>query len=152
MDKFEEHLRSQPLNGPPPEWRSEILAMARQTGASVRSIEAVEHGRNERSLWLTTIRGWFWPHPGAWASLAAIWLFLFIMQHQMNVEIQEELTLAGVQPPITDVMLAMEQHQIVIEQLLALNDFEWPVIDRPKPMPVAPTNLPPLMLFTTRSN
>jgi len=67
----------------------------------------------------------------------------------MNVEIQEEIALAGIKPPATDVMVAMEQHQIAIERFLALNDFELPAIDRPKRIPVMPTNLPPLMLFTT---
>lgn len=146
MNDFEQHLRRRPLEGVPAEWRAEILKSARAGEIVAPRVNVSE--RRWAPL-LATVRAWLWPHPGAWASLAALWLLLFVMQHQMNVEIQEELVLAGIQPPVTDVMVAMEQHQIAIKQLLALNDFELPVIDRPKRVPVAPTNLPPLMLFTT---
>ncbi|GEM_PF-2071920 len=180
MDKFEQHLQRQPLNGPPADWRTDILEVARQSRTGILPVTeriaenelaqelnatvAVENEgptREGRSGDQTLKPGWLhrvtgrmpvlrdllWPHPGAWASLAAIWLFLFVMQHQMNVEIQEEITLAGIQPPVTDVMVAMEQHQIAIEQLLAMNNFEPPVIDRPRRMIVSPTNLPPLMIL-----
>lgn len=240
MDQFEQHLRSQPLNAPPADWRASILKTARQgrTGilpvteriaenrlteksnatfaieTDVSTGRGIARERTSRPHWLRRMTGWkpvlrrtgilpvfdriaaselaqksnatvavdndvlpregmsgeqtsrpgwlrlvtgrmpvlrdlFWPHPGAWAGLSAIWLLLFVMQHQMNIEIQEEIILAGIKPPVTDVMVAMEQHQIAIKQLLALNDLAQPVIDRPSRLPVSPTNLPPLMLLSS---
>jgi len=71
-DEFEEHLRGQPIQGPPPGWRREILAAA---GESSRHAGI---GRPGPSLtaWL---RNWLWPHPVAWGALAGCWLAILAL-------------------------------------------------------------------------
>lgn len=140
MDDFEQRLRRQPLNPPPAEWRAEILSRARAAAASDR--------RTMSPGLLSRFREWLWPHPAAWATLAAIWLVLFSVQHQMNVEVRREIELAGTQVPVRDVMLVFEEQQAVINQLLAANTLDLPDLDRPR-RPARPQPMHPLMLITS---
>lgn len=65
-DGFENELSSQPWREPPGEWKEEIL---RQTGETSRPrIEAVRF--RDVSRWHELL----WPHPAAWAGLAAVWM------------------------------------------------------------------------------
>jgi len=60
---FESQLARRPLRELPPEWRDAVLAQAR-AAAPQREKAAAD--------W----RAWLWPHPWAWAALAAIWLLI----------------------------------------------------------------------------
>ena len=66
-DLFEERLRTQPLKPLPPVWREEIL------GAARGSAQEDQRGLLERGG-LERLCEWFWPHPVAWAGLAACWV------------------------------------------------------------------------------
>jgi len=68
---FEQRLQSQPLRPVPPEWRGDILSAARA---------AVPHpgpaaGAPIRRL----LSEWLWPHPVAWAGLAASWALVAVL-------------------------------------------------------------------------
>ena len=56
-DSFEERLRRVPLREVPPEWRRKILRTSRPQEAARPSL----------------LRALLWPHPVAWAGLAAAW-------------------------------------------------------------------------------
>jgi hypothetical protein len=62
-DSFEERMRRVPRREIPSEWRREILGAARprDTGAP------------------TWIGALFWPHPAAWAGVAAAWLLVLYL-------------------------------------------------------------------------
>lgn len=59
-DSFEARLKRQPWRRVPAAWRNEILAAARPLQPT------------RPSLFATL----FWPHPKAWAALAAVWLLV----------------------------------------------------------------------------
>ncbi len=98
---------------------------------------------------LIRFREWLWPHPAAWASLAAIWIVLLSMHHQTESSIRSELIASRVDP--REVLEAFAQRQHATERLLAGLDFETPIIDAERLRPVRrlPPNAPPLMLLTT---
>lgn len=139
MDDFEQRLRRQPLNPPPAEWRAEILSRARAAAASDR--------RTMSPGLLSRFRECLWPHPAAWASLAAIWILLFSVQRQTETAIQSEMIALRAAPE--EVLEAFAQRQQATERLLAGLDFEIPVLDRLKPARRHPIASPPLMLLAT---
>jgi hypothetical protein len=96
---------------------------------------------------LTRFREWLWPHPAAWASLAAVWLLLFSVQRQTETAIQSEMIALRAGPE--EVLAAFAQRQQATERLLAGLDFELPAMDRLKPVRRHPLASPPLMLLTT---
>jgi hypothetical protein len=68
-DNFEKHLRDQSFRPVPARWRAEILQAAREAGVANASPSA-------GVWWWDSFRAWLWPHPVAWASLAAAWLVI----------------------------------------------------------------------------
>ncbi|HTQ50788.1 MAG TPA: hypothetical protein VMJ12_08750 [Candidatus Acidoferrales bacterium] len=72
MEQFELRLNRQPLREVPAEWREEILAAAGRAS----SVERRGQGRFEPSTLVSRLSTLFWPHPVAWAGLAAIWVFI----------------------------------------------------------------------------
>lgn len=71
-DDFENRLRQQPVRPLPGEWREQVLRAAR----------AQVEPRRTSARWLDVVREWFWPHPVAWAGMAATWVFLAALQWQ----------------------------------------------------------------------
>jgi len=66
-------MSGQPLRAVPAEWRGEILAAARSAQAEAGVAKVMV-----REPWLAVMRrqlvGLLWPHPKAWAGLAAVWV------------------------------------------------------------------------------
>jgi hypothetical protein len=71
-DDFENRLRQQRFRPLPGEWREQVL---RATRAQTEPRPAAAH-------WRDVVREWFWPHPVAWAGLAATWVLLAVLQWQ----------------------------------------------------------------------
>ena len=69
MNDFEPRARQVPLKSPPREWRAQILAAAT---VHVSAAGAPPPPVSVRA-WLQSL---FWPHPRAWAGLAAVWLLI----------------------------------------------------------------------------
>lgn len=65
MTDFEKHLSRAVVRQIPSHWREEILAAAEKSQPEPAS-------SGIRAFYLT-IRGLLWPHPAAWAALAACW-------------------------------------------------------------------------------
>ena len=78
-DDFEQRLQLQPLRAVPDEWRAEILGAASATVAAQQNRRAVL-----TTNWLSTLNSQLstllWPHPQAWAGLAAVWLVIFALK------------------------------------------------------------------------
>ena len=76
-DDFETRLRRQPLRAAPGTWRSEILNAAQASGHRPSTVEP-------RHAWLSTLSSQLstllWPHPRAWAGLAAAWILIAALQ------------------------------------------------------------------------
>ena len=118
-DEFEQKLQRQALRRVPGEWRAEILSAAREVGSARRAVR----GRlGEASLpglhgWLSTF---LWPHPQAWAGLAAIWILIFALDFSIRDKspIAAEKTL----PPSPEMVVQLRQQQRMLSELLGAND------------------------------
>lgn len=125
-DNFEQQLKRQPLRQIPSEWREEILAAARMAESSDRSARAVNPSWfaafNER---LASI---FWPHPAAWAGLAAIWIFIFVLNFSTTdrAPAMAKRTTA----PSPEVIAEVKQQRQMFAELVGVNDVRE--ADRPK--------------------
>src|SRR5436190_23565916 len=70
-DDFEKRLRRQAQRPVPAAWRQEILDAAREA-ASPRRSALLTHSCLLSAL-QCRLTAWLWPHPTAWACLAAVW-------------------------------------------------------------------------------
>ena len=67
---FEKQLQSQAMRSVPQEWRAEVLLAARAAAPAISEPKPV-------------FRAWFyellWPSPRAWASVAAVWALMLVV-------------------------------------------------------------------------
>jgi hypothetical protein len=143
-DDFEKRLERQPLRQIPGEWREEILSAARQASLAehappvLRSSTAeggrtTQHVSASRSL-LSTIHHQLstllWPHPTAWAGLAAVWLVIL----GINLTTRDASTVIAkhASPVSPQVFMAFQEQQRLLVELIGPR--ETPVAERPKPV------------------
>ena len=113
-DEFERRLQRQPLRQAPCEWRAEILTAARDA-QTVRHASRITH----RS-WLSTfnhqLSTLFWPHPKAWAGLAAVWIFIFAVNFSLRDPSPRMAEKSA--PPSPEVMVALWKQQRMLAELV----------------------------------
>jgi hypothetical protein len=73
-DPFENRLERLPQRPVPPAWRREILSMAQEV-SSHQQVASI--GNSLISRFNSMVVALFWPHPRAWAGLAAVWVLVF---------------------------------------------------------------------------
>lgn len=112
MEQFEQRLRRQPVKQVPGDWRAEILAQA-------KAAQPTHHAsRIAHSSLLSTINHHLstllWPHPVAWAGLAAVWLLVFAINLSTH---SSTVMLATATPkPAPEILVALtEQHKLYAE-------------------------------------
>jgi hypothetical protein len=125
-DDFEQRLARQSLRQVPGEWRAEILAAARNSQA------AHQAPRVPPRSWLSTINHQLstllWPHPKAWAGLAAVWIFILALNFSMR---DKSPALAEKTLPLSpEVLVQLKQQQRMFAELMGPRDTA--VADRPK--------------------
>jgi hypothetical protein len=115
-DDFEQKLQRQPLRPVPAEWREEILAQASRGAKAER--------RAQKWFWpsflvprLSTI---LWPHPAAWAGLAAIWIFVFAVDFSMRD--RAPAVEPKFSPPPAEVIVEVRQQQRLLAELIGPRD------------------------------
>jgi hypothetical protein len=116
--EFEKQLERQTMRELPREWRSQILKAA--SGA-------------ERPTLVERLSGWLWPHPRAWAGLAAAWVVIFLL----HLSAPDKPRFARVSSPMTIQSLAkMHEQTLLMAQLLgSLDDGDQPAALPPAPKP-----------------
>jgi hypothetical protein len=134
-DDFEQKLRRQSLKEIPAEWREEILAVM-ATDANRRqeiSREFTFAATSFRKL-LSTLNAQLstllWPHPKAWAGLAAIWILILAVDFSMRD--QSPVLAEKSTPPSPEVMVELQQQQRMLAELIGLRDTSD--ADRSKPL------------------
>jgi len=126
MDDFEQRLKRQPLRQLPADWRADILADGRGSKVEGRGRE-----RFELSTFVSRLSIVFWPHPKAWAGLAAVWMVII----GVNISMHEPAPVMAkkASPPSPEVMAELKQQRLMYAQLIGT--AEQPA-DRPKFLPM----------------
>lgn len=115
VDAFEQQLMNAPLRVLPSEWRSEILSAA---------AEVNRRQNPRRESWLSTLNNKlstiFWPHPVAWAGLAAIWIFIFAV----NISIHDNAPVIAKKevPPTPEAVVELRQQRKMFAELMGANE------------------------------
>ena len=112
-DDFEQRLQRQPLRQIPAEWRAEILREGRR--AAVHGI--ADAGTSLPKLnWRTALANLFWPHPKAWAGLAAVWILIFCLDFSMRDTAPVVAEKSA--PPSPEVIVELRLQQRMLAELI----------------------------------
>jgi hypothetical protein len=115
MEQFERRLSRQPLRQVPAAWRAEILAVCRKSRVE---------GRAQEQFWPSTLVSRLstilWPHPKAWAGLAAVWIFIFAV----NFSIRDKTPVVAEKysPPSPETVAELRQQQRMFAELIGPRD------------------------------
>jgi len=114
FDEFENKLRGQPRREIPREWRREILGPLRPPR--------------------TAPAGWWrqllWPHPAAWASLAAAWVAIVALNRAATPDAAPRQVATR---PSRDMVLAYQERQRLSAELASdRSEPPKPAADRPR--------------------
>ena len=116
-DGFEQKLQQQSLREIPSEWRGEILAAARSGASAERRQKNLMDGG---FLPKAASPGWFvnllWPHPKAWAGLAAVWILIFAVDFSTRDTTQVVAEKSS--PPTPEVVAELRQQQRMLAELI----------------------------------
>jgi hypothetical protein len=111
-DDFESQLQRKPLRPIPAEWRGEILATAGRKSKA--------EDREQEWFWpsslvsrLSTI---FWPHPRAWAGLAAVWILILAVDFSLRDPSPAMAEKSA--PSSPEVMVELRQQQRLLVELM----------------------------------
>ena len=131
MEQFEQRLRRQPVKQIPAEWRAEILSAARDAQPARHPSPVTRH-----SSWLSTLNSQLstalWPHPKAWAGLAAVWIFIFVLNFSMRDKTPVMAEKAA--PPSPEVILELKQQQRMLAELIGTSQAR--AAEAPKFLPL----------------
>jgi hypothetical protein len=136
-DGFEKRLKSQPMRQVPGGWREQILSAAREA-ASARPVPRPIARSHAFSGLLSTINdqlsAFLWPHPAAWAGLAAVWLVILGLDYAAGAT--GPLLAKGAPSPAPQVFMAFQEQQRLLSELIGPG--EPPVAERSDPAPPRP--------------
>jgi hypothetical protein len=136
-DDFEKHLQAKPMRQLPAAWRQEILSAARQTSLADHASRITHHVSPSPSLLSTLhyqLSTLLWPHPAAWAGLAAVWLV--ILGINLTTRDASQTLAKNAFPVSPQVFMAFQEQERLLSELIGPRDN--PVAERPKPAPPRP--------------
>jgi len=107
---FEERLRRQSLKTIPGDWRTEILQASRRAATAPTLKDNWLSSLNQR---LATI---FWPHPKAWAGMAAVWILILAVN--FSTRDKTPVMAETVSPPSPEVMVELKKQQLLFAELI----------------------------------
>jgi hypothetical protein len=130
-DDFEKQLKRQALRQVPSEWRENILRAA-QAATRNPTLE------NRDASWLSTLISRLstilWPHPKAWAGLAAVWIVIGSLQFASS-DHTNRLAMKVEQPSPESFVILQQQTRLLAELLEQSPPKD---ADRAKPNPARP--------------
>ena len=123
MDDFEQKLQRQPLRQIPGEWREEILVAAdvNRRNRPVREFTfAATTFRRLLSTLNHQLSTLLWPHPKAWAGLAAVWILILAVDFSLRDKAQVMAEKSA--PPSPEVIVELRQQQRLLAELIGSRD------------------------------
>jgi len=130
LEPFEQRLSRQPLRRVPAEWRAEILAaVGRESRGDSR-----KSGRLRPSALVSRLSTFFWPHPAAWAGLAAVWFLILAVN--LSDRGQSPAVVENSAPPSPRVVAELKQQQRMFVELIGAPDSKD--ADHSKTLPPRP--------------
>ena len=129
-EQFERRLSHQPLGQVPAEWRTEIVGRASSLSPSVKA-KKIETGK--MPVLLLICRDLLWPHPRAWAGLAAVWIFIFVLNFSMRDTAPVMAERAA--PPSPEVIVELKQQQRMLAELIGAGQAREAEVPRFLPQP-----------------
>ena len=131
-DQLEQRLRHQPVKSIPSAWREEIIAAAESARGSHCSPRTTP-----LSLFSTLkqqLAALFYPHPKAWAGLAAVWVVIITLQIVSRDRTQ--VIAQQMPPPSPEVLMVLRQQRLLLAELVERPELRAAV--RPKSAPPQP--------------
>jgi hypothetical protein len=136
-DDFEQKLECQALWQIPAEWRAEILTAANEVGTARRAVRG-RLGNASLPNWLSTLTHQLstvlWPHPKAWAGLAAVWVLILAVD--FSIRDRSPVMAEKSAPPSPEVIVELKQQQRLLAELIGARDTRD--ADRSKPLVPSP--------------
>jgi hypothetical protein len=125
-DELEQKLSRQPLKEIPPAWRAEILSAAREAQAAHHASRVTQHSfLSTLNSQLSTL---FWPHPKAWAGLAAVWVCIAVLNFSTRDSSPGVAVKSASSSP--EVIVELKKQQRMFAELVG--SYETPDADRQK--------------------
>jgi len=112
-EQLERRLSRQPLREIPGEWRSDILLAAERAARPEPHASFLSTFANQLSTF-------FWPHPKAWAGLAAVWVLILAVNFSTRnaTPSMAEKTL----PPSPEVIVELKKQQQLYAELMGSHE------------------------------
>lgn len=123
-EQFEQRLKGQPLRQIPAEWRAEILAAAQTTSRTTPRASFLSTFNHQLSALL-------WPHPKAWAGLAAVWICILALN--FSTRDKSPVMAEKNSPPSPEMVAELKKQQRLFAELMGANEPR--VADRQKIFP-----------------
>jgi hypothetical protein len=124
LDDFEQKLQRQPLRQVPAEWRGEILVAA-DVNRRDRPVREFTFAATPFGRFLSTLNAQLstllWPHPRAWAGLAAIWILILAVD--FSIRDQSPVRAEKSSPPSPEVIVELHQQQRMLAELIGPRDI-----------------------------
>jgi len=122
-DDFEQKLQRQPLRQIPGEWREEILAAAdvNRRNQPVREFTfAPMPFQRLLSILNHQLSTVLWPHPIAWAGLAAVWILIFAVN--FSVRDKSPVMAEKSAPPSPEMVAELKRQQRMLTELIGARE------------------------------
>jgi len=124
MDDFEQKLQRQPLRQVPAEWREEILAAVAADVNRRQEVSREFTFAATRRSWLSTLNSQLstilWPHPQAWAGLAAVWILILAVG--FSIRDKSPVLAEKSAPPSPEVIVELRQQRRMLAELIGPRD------------------------------
>ena len=134
-EDFEKHLQRQPLRQVPSDWWEGVLAAARRAACPQ---PAPYDGRDGLRAVLSTLNSQLstllWPHPVAWAGLAAVWVVILGLSFTTRDAARQVARRTS--SPSPQIFMAFQDQQRLLNELLGPREI--PEAERPKAAPPQP--------------
>ena len=126
-EQLESRLSRQPLREIPAAWRTEVLAAARSTARPTPRAPLLATFHQQLATLL-------WPHPQAWAGLAAVWVFILAVNCSLREPTPRMAEKSA--PPSPAMMVQLRKQQLMLAELIGrreTQDADRPRIFAPRP-------------------